>query len=286
MLKNYLKIAFRNLWKNKASSFINIFGLTIGLCSCLLIGLYIQHELNYDNFQQKGDRIARVIMEYKFDGGTELKKGNFTSARVAPIFKQTFPEIESAVRMTKYMRVVQYKDKLIDEKSFMYADPSFFNVFSFKLLQGIPGEVLKAKNQVVLTESTAKKYFGNENAIGKVLKVGSDTSLYQVTGVIQDCPSNSQIKFDFLASWSSLNKADEEKTYWDANYTTYFLLKNKSDIAPRCKPRSHHLCKKRWLARGLLSTLTWNLLTRCTFTRHMKALSQITVLLISTYWKE
>jgi putative ABC transport system permease protein len=232
MIRNYLKIAIRNLWKNKTSSFINIFGLTIGLCSCLLIGLYILHELNYDNFQQKGDRIARVIMEYKFDGGTEFKKGNFTSARVAPVFKQTFPEIETAVRMTKYARVVQYNDKLIDEKSFMYVDASFFNAFSFRLLQGKPNEVLKAPNQVVLTESTAKRYFVNENAIGKVLKVGSDTTLYQVTGIIQDCPSNSQVKFDFLASWSSLGLTGEEKTYWDANYTTYLLLKNKESIAP------------------------------------------------------
>src|ERR1700743_1887440 len=232
MFRNYFKVALRNLWKNKSASFINILGLTIGLFSCLLIGLYIQHELSYDNFQQKGDRIARVIMEYKFDGGTEFKKGNFTSARVAPIFKQTFPEIKDAVRITDYDRVVKYNDKQIDEKHFMYADPSFFNVFSFRLLQGKPDEVLKAKNQVVLTESTAKRYFANENPIGKVLKVGSDTTFYQVTGVMQDCPSNSQIKFDFLASWSNLNKADEEKSYWDANYTTYFLLKSKDDIAP------------------------------------------------------
>lgn len=231
MLKNYFKIALRNLWKNKTASFINIFGLTIGLCSCLLIGLYIRHELSYDDFQKKGDRIARVIMEYKFDGGTEFKKGNFTSARVAPIFKQTFPEIEAAVRMTKSIRVVHYQDKLIDEKSFMYADPSFFNIFSFKLLKGDPASVLKAPNQVVLTESTAKRYFADENPIGKVLKVGTDTSLYQVTGIIQDCPSNSQIKYDFLASWSSLGLADEEKTYWDANFTTYFLLRDEASIA-------------------------------------------------------
>ncbi|MDO3625111.1 ABC transporter permease [Mucilaginibacter sp. BT774] len=231
MIKNYFKTAFRNLWKNKASSFINIFGLTIGLCSCLLIGLYIQHELSYDKFQTNGDRIARVIMAYKFDGGTEMKKGNFTSARVAPRFKQTFPEIESAVRMVRYSRVVQYKDKLINENSFMYADPEFFNLFSFKLLRGEPSNVLKAPNQVVLTESTAKRYFSDEDPIGKVLKVGTDTALYQVTGVIQDCPSNSQIKFDFLSSWSSLGLADEEKSYWDANYTTYLLLKDKESIA-------------------------------------------------------
>jgi putative ABC transport system permease protein len=232
MLKNYLKIALRNLWKNKVASFINISGLTIGLCSCILIGLYIAHELSYDDFQKKGDRITRVIMSYKFDGGTEFKKGNFTSARVAPVFKRTFPEIEAAVRMTRYARVVHYQDKLISEKAFMYADPSFFHIFSFKLLRGDPAHVLKAPNQVVVTKSTAKRYFANENPVGKVLKVGADTSLYQVTGVIQDCPSNSQIKFDFLASWSSLDLAGEEKTYWDANYTTYLLLNSQAAIAP------------------------------------------------------
>ena len=231
MFRNYFKVALRNLWKNKSASFINILGLTIGLCSCLLIGLYIQHELSYDNFQKNGDRIARVIMEYKFDGGTEFKKGNFTSARVAPIFKQQFPEVEAGVRMTDYDRVVQYKDKLIDEKLFFYADPSFFNTFSFKLIQGDPHNLINAPRQVVLTESTAKRYFANENPVGKILKVGSDTTLYQITGVMQDCPSNSQIKFDFLASWSSLNKLDEEKSYWDANYTTFLLLKNNHSIA-------------------------------------------------------
>ncbi|HVW15147.1 MAG TPA: ABC transporter permease [Mucilaginibacter sp.] len=231
MFKNYFKTAFRNLWKNKAFSFINLFGLTIGLCSCLLIGVYILHELSYDKFEEKGDRIARVIMAYKFDGGTEFKKGNFTSARVAPVFKQTFPEIEDAVRMTKTSRVVHYDDKLIDEKSFIYADPSFFKIFSFKLLQGNAETALNGPKKVVLTETTAKRYFGSDNAVGKVLKVGSDTSLYQVTGVIQDSPSNSQIKFDFVASWSTLGLAGEEKTYWDANYTTYLLLKKPGEFA-------------------------------------------------------
>jgi putative ABC transport system permease protein len=230
MLKNYFKIAFRNLWKNKAAAFINIFGLSIGLCSCLLIGIYIREELNYDNFEANGDHIVRVIMGYKFDGGSEEKKGNFTSVRVAPVFKQNFPEIESAVRMEEYKRVVQYQDKLINEKRFMYADPSFFNIFSFKLSEGDANKALAAPKQVIVTQSTAKKYFGDADPVGKAISVGTDKQLYQVTGVMPDCPSNSQIKFDFLASWSSLNLAAWEKTYWDANYTTYFLLKDKSAI--------------------------------------------------------
>jgi putative ABC transport system permease protein len=231
MIKNYFKITFRNLWRNKTASFINVFGLTIGLTSCLLIGIYIQHELNYDKFEQKGDRIARVIMAYKFDGGDEMKKGNFTSVRVAKVFKQTFPEIENAVRMTQTSQVVRYNDKLINEKKFMFADPSFFNIFSFKLLRGDPKTVLDAPDKLVLTQATSKKYFGDENPVGKALKVGTDSTNYQVTGVIQDSPSDSQIKFDFLASFSSLHTEDQEATYWDANYTTYFLLKQPSDVS-------------------------------------------------------
>ncbi|MBB5397689.1 ABC transporter permease [Mucilaginibacter sp. AK015] len=231
MIKNYFKIAFRNIRKNKAFAGINIFGLTIGLTCCLLIGLYIQHELNYDNFQLNGKRIARVIMEYKFDGGSESKKGNFTSSSVAPVFKQTFPEISEAVRMASYPILVQYNNKLINEKNFMFADGGFFNMFSFDLLKGDKATALDGPKKVVLTQSTAKRYFGDADPVGKTLQVGSDSSLYQVTGLMKDCPSNSQIKFDLLASFSSLNP-DKEKTYWNANYTTFLLLKNEHSFAP------------------------------------------------------
>ena len=232
MFKNYLKTAFRNFLRSKTSSAINIFGLTIGFSSCLLIALYIHHEISYDDFQLKGNRIARVIMEYKFDGGTESTTGNFTSVRVAPVLKRTFPEVESGVRMTAFSRVVEYKDKLFNEKDFMFADPAFFDLFSFKLLQGDAHNALAASHEIVLTESTAKKYFGNENPIGKALHVGDDSVLYQVTGIIQDCPSNSQIKFNFLTSFSSLGlTSKDEETYWDANYTTYLLLKDGKSLS-------------------------------------------------------
>ncbi|HLY68778.1 MAG TPA: ABC transporter permease, partial [Puia sp.] len=232
MFKNHLKISLRYLWKNKTASTINIFGLTIGLTCCLLIALYIQHEVGYDGFEKNGNRIARVIMEYSFAGSPESNKGNYTSVRVAKVFKQVFPEVESAIRMTQYSRVVAFKDKLIDEKNFMYADSTFFDFFSFNLLRGNIHSILSEPYDVVLTQSTAKKYFGNEDPIGKAIRVGDDSNLYQVTGIMQDCPSNSQIKFDFLASFSSLGiTADWEKTYWDANYTTYLLLKNELSIS-------------------------------------------------------
>ena len=143
MIKNYLKIAWRSLWKNKTSSIINIAGLATGLTCCLLMVLYMQHELNYDKFQDKGDRIARVIMEYSFNG-SPVTKGNFTSTKVLPSFQRNFPEVEGGVRMSDPDRLVKYDDKLFMEKKFLYADSTFFQVFSFPLLKGDPAQVLKA----------------------------------------------------------------------------------------------------------------------------------------------
>jgi len=231
MFKNYFKTAWRNLIRNKIFSLINITGLTIGLTCCLLIALYIQHESGFDKFEKNGDRIARVIMQYRFNGSNESNEGNYTSVRVAAIFPKTFPEVESAIKMTEFNRVVLYDDKMFDEKNFMYADSNFFDIFSFKLLRGNIHNALAAPYNVILTESTAKKYFGNVNPINKTLRVGNDSNLYRVTGVMKDCPSNSQIQFDFLASFSSLGiTQDYESSYWDANYTTYLLLKNKNAI--------------------------------------------------------
>lgn len=229
MIKNYFKIAFRNLLRNKTFSAINITGLAAGLTCCLLMVLYMQHELSYDKFQKNSDRIARVIMEYSFSGG-ELNKGNYTSTKVFPSFKNNFPEVEDGARMWFDDELVKYNDKLFHEKRFMYADSTFFNLFSFKLLQGDTKQVLKAPKMVVLTTSAAKKYFGNENPVGKTILVGSAQDNFLITGVMEDCPSNSQIKFDFLASLSTLGPAQQE-TYFNANYTTYLLLKDKASIA-------------------------------------------------------
>jgi putative ABC transport system permease protein len=228
MFKNYLKVALRGLRKNKFSSVINILGLSIGLSSCLLIGLYIRHELSYDQFQQKGDRIARVIMEYKFDGAGESKAGNFTSTKVGPRFRSVFPEVENTVRMQASNQPILYGNKFFNEQGIVYADQSFFDMFSFRWIGGNEKTALAEPNEIVFTQASAKKYFGDENPVGKMIKVGSDSGLYKVTGVIADCPSNSQIKFNFLASFSSMHA--EQNTYWDANYTTYLLLKTPGDI--------------------------------------------------------
>lgn len=230
MLKNYFKTAWRSLWKNRTFSLINIVGLTVGMTCCLLMVLFIQHELSYDKFHTNGDRIVRVIMEYRFGAG-ESSKGNFTSAKVFPAFKQNFPEVVDGVRMSPTERLVKYKDDVFNEKKFVFADSTFFTVFnSFKLLRGKADQVLKDPFKIVITESTARKYFGSvDNAIDKIVQVGSSQKDCIITGVCEDLPSNSQIKFDFVASFSSMGPP-MDKTYWNANYTTYLLLRNKESI--------------------------------------------------------
>jgi putative ABC transport system permease protein len=233
MIRNWLLTAIRGFRKHPMATSINIFGLTVGLSSCLLIALYIRHELSYDDFEQKGDRIVRLIMEYRFDGGGDSRRDNYTSTKVAPTFQRVFGEVESAVRMSYSFQdaIVGYGEKLFTERRFMYADSSFFAVFSMPLREGDARTALSGPRKVVLTESTARRYFGNEDALGKMLRFGTDSTHYVVTGIIADCPSNSQIKFDFLASFSSLY-ANDNDTYWDANYTTFLLLKDKSSIGP------------------------------------------------------
>ncbi|HEY0432668.1 MAG TPA: ABC transporter permease, partial [Chitinophagaceae bacterium] len=214
------------------ASAINIFGLTIGLTCCFLIALYIRHETSYDRFEVNGNRIARVIMEYQFAGSSASTEGNFTSVRVAPVLKRNFPEVESAVKLVNYERVVRHDDRLFSEKRFMYADSTFLQMFSFPLLEGNAAEALAGPHKVLLTQSSAKKYFGSADPVGKLLHVGNDTVDYEITGILQDGPSASQLKFDFVASFSSLGiPKDAEDTYWDANYTTYLMLRDRPSIA-------------------------------------------------------
>lgn len=230
MFKNYFKTAWRNLWKNKTMAVINVLGLVTGITCCLLIGLYIQHEYSFDKFQTKGDRIARVIMDYRFNSG-DGNKVAVTSTRVLPVFARTFPEIETGMRMSSAVRVVTLGDQKFEEKNVVYADSTFFDLFSFSLSQGNPKQALSGLNKVVLTSSTARKYFGNESPMGKILQMGANATPYEVTGILPDLPSNSQLQFDFLCSFSSL-QANQEKTWWNANYTTFLLLKKETDFAP------------------------------------------------------
>ncbi|MCW5911655.1 MAG: ABC transporter permease [Cyclobacteriaceae bacterium] len=231
MLKSNFKIAIRNLWKNKVSTVINVFGLTTGLTSCLLIALFIRYEASFDQFQPNKERIARVVMEYSFEGSEDKARGTFTSTKVAPVFSRTFPEVEKGIRMTDADMIVVLNNEPVMERNFMFADSSFFDTFYYEMLQGNPATALNGPDKVVLTETTANRYFGNENVLGKTLLIGNDAKPYEVTGVMRDYPANSQMEFDFLASFSSLRR-NQEKTYFNANYTTYLLLTDAQAFAP------------------------------------------------------
>lgn len=226
MFRNYFKIAWRKIQKNKLYSFINILGLSTGLAACILIGLYVFNELSYDKFNTNSERIARVTMEY--GGGGSSEQTAVTGNKVGPQLKRTFPQVESYVRMMKSSRVIANGTNAFDEKNILYADADFFKVFSFKLLQGNTSSALSDPYTIVLTKSIAKKYFGNENPIGKTLRV-DDVRDYEITGIVADPPINSQIKYDILLSFNSLG-ASKDEVWFNANYVTYLLLHESSQL--------------------------------------------------------
>lgn len=227
MIKNYFKIALRNLRKNKLYASINIFGLTIGLTACLLIGLYIANETSYDTFNEKANRIVRTTMEYKLSN--EVNFVASTGTKVGPEFERRFPSVEAYARTYLSGTTVKNNGKAFNESRVLFADPAFFNMFSFQLKDGNADAVLSEPNNVVLTESMAKKYFGSENPIGKTLTmIGKEMT---VSGVCADSPKNSQIKFDFVTQFLNFGNGVDKEQWWTANWVTYFLLKNESDIS-------------------------------------------------------
>ncbi|HYQ57278.1 MAG TPA: ABC transporter permease, partial [Draconibacterium sp.] len=223
MIKYYLKTAFRNLTKNKFYSSINIVGLAIGITSCILIMLYVQFELSYDKFHEKSDRIYRVnLLSVRDNDSYNLAQ---SSPPVRNALQDEIPEIEEAVRVTKYEQMVmQYKDKVFNETKWCFVDDNFFKIFSASFIYGEPTEALVQPNTVVITETTSKRYFGNENPLGQTLSRKHNND-YTVTGVIKDFPENSHIKPDFLASIN--NRGISNSMNWINNILyTYVLVKD------------------------------------------------------------
>jgi len=225
MFKNYLKSALRQLWRNKFYSLINIFGLAIGLASCLLILLYVQDELSYDQFHKNKDRIYRITEEFKTGEG--VMETGLTPYKLAPDLKNQFPEIEKVVRidydLEKYM--VKYGDKKFMEESITSADSVFFNFFSFPLLEGNAATVLNDPYTVAISDKQAKKYFPGENSVGKILEF-TDARSYKsfqakVTGVFQEMPQNSHFHKDFILSKSTADILIPERNE-DLGWTSHF----------------------------------------------------------------
>jgi putative ABC transport system permease protein len=230
MFKNYLKIAWRNIIRHKGYSFINIFGLAAGVACCILIMVWVQNELSFDRFNSKADRIYRLYNELTLNGRT--RTAPVVSAPVAPALRQSFPEVESAVRILSfYNTTVKYGEKEFREDQVYFADNSIFDIFSLPLSQGNPKSALASGYTAVITEKTARRYFGAENPMGKLLKFG-DGREYAITGVMNNMPSNSHIQFDILcsfATWLAENKQEAEM-WGRINLYTYVLLAPGTDL--------------------------------------------------------
>lgn len=229
MIKNYLLIAFRNLKKNKAFSFINIVGLAIGMAASLLIIQYVVFELSYDDFHVKKERVFRVSQDRYNNGrlSTQWAGGAFA---VGTKLKANFPEIEDYVKLLGNGAVLAiYKDQRLTMQKFFFAGQSFFNVFSYPLISGDPKTALQEPFSIVITESSAKKLFGKEDPIGKLINFGYDQPV-KVTGVIKDFPVNTHFKADVLLSWATLlkfvgPKRDIDNAWLNDGCLTYLLLK-------------------------------------------------------------
>jgi putative ABC transport system permease protein len=222
MLKNLIKHSFRSFKRQRAYILINVIGLSIGIACSMLIALYVINEASYDKFNVRKDRIFRVILNGKV-GGQEITMAT-SPAVMGPTLVKEFPEIEDYCRMTKTgPSVVEYKSQAFTEEHLIEADSSFFNIFSIPVLRGDPKNLLNAPHKVVLSQSTAKRIFGDENPIDKPLKIGSDTVRYIVTGVMGDVPANSHFDANMISS--ILTNPRIKNPIWLSNsFSTYFLL--------------------------------------------------------------
>jgi putative ABC transport system permease protein len=228
MIKSFFVNAVRNMRKQKGYVFLNVGGLAIGLTSFLFITLYVLHELSYDRFNKNYENIYRVKIVGRM-AGSFLDQA-VTCAPLASTLVKDYPEVlvsTRAIRMGSWL--VQFGENRFNEDGVLFADSTFFNVFSFKLLKGDPRSALVRPRSMVLTEDYAKKYFGNSDPMGQKMIVESDTILYTVTGVVQNVPDNSHIKFDMLGSLSSFPNQANDQFWLSNNFYTYFVARDGTD---------------------------------------------------------
>ncbi len=226
MFKNYLKIALRNIRKHKGYSFINIFGLAVGITCCILIFLWVQDEFSYDHFHENGDNLYIVGTRQRLGNRTSTSSG--TPPALGPAFKKEYPEIINSVRFCNgpHDLIFAYNEKRFSE--YVEAvDGSLLEMFTFPLIQGNPKTALKNPHSLVMTERMAQKYFNTENALGKIIRVENKYD-FEVTGVLKNIPHNSLLQFDFLVPiqfleehWNAPNHLD---TWYNLSFTTFVQL--------------------------------------------------------------
>jgi len=237
MFKNYLKISLRIIKRYKGYSFINLTGLAVGMACCFLILLWIRNELSYDRFHKKGERIFKVTIESHRSNG-RIEPFSHTQFPLAPSLKERYPEIINATRIFEAKVLVRYGSQVFNEEQFYFTDPSFFEMFTFPLVNGHPETALSTANSIVITEDMKQKYFGSEDPIGKTITVNAKRD-FIVTGVMKNIPANSHIQVDFLIPSGILENLDRERlrqewdasglNSWGATYVhTYVLLQESS----------------------------------------------------------
>lgn len=228
MLKNYIKIAIRNMFRNRLYSLINLFGLAIGLASCLMIWLWVQDELSYDRFHSNAERIYRV--ERRVDFRDLHGQVPVTSGAYGPALVNDYPEIENYVRLHRNELSIKDQKNIFHKQRLIVADNSIFEIFDFRLERGDPKTALTRPKSMVLSHANALKYLGTEDALGKSVTVdwGGTLADFQVTGILEEIPHNSHVQFDVLASISSY--PPEQLNTWGNNFLyTYVLVQKGTD---------------------------------------------------------
>jgi len=228
MWKNFLRVTVRSINKNKVFNVINISGLAIGLASAILIILYITSETSYDRFNERSEDIYRLYMEAKM-AGSEIK-GAWNSPVMGPTFHEEIPEIEKFCRFDFANNRLMWsnpENKFL-EGHIMYADSTFFEVFTIDLLEGDPSTCLDEPNTILISESKLDQYFPEGNPIGKSIAMNNDSTLYRVTGVVQDAPRTSHFMYDFICSYTTDERS--RSTFWFSSWMqTYFLIRPGTD---------------------------------------------------------
>lgn len=225
MLKNYFLTAFRNLLKNKVFSFINVFGLSVGLACCMLITMFVYDELSYDKYAPQASQIYRVNLGVL--GNANLVAYPMVDVAVGEGIKKAFPEVQASTRiLTRGESFVSYGDKQFKEEKLAFADENFLQIFPATFLEGDAQNALSQPNSIVITKKLATKYFGNEHASGKLLTFGKN-EIYKVTGVIEKIPDNSHFHFDVFISMSTLHLT--RQTWSNVGFYTYLVLNKNTD---------------------------------------------------------
>jgi len=229
MFRNCLLTALRNFRKQKVYSLINVLGLTLGAACAVLIMLWVQDERSFDRFHRNFPEIFRVVADWAKNG---WKGVNATPLPLGPLVKDAVPEVAEAVRVTGHSRkVIRYRDKMFYESRGIIVDPAFFKVFSFPFVKGDPKTAFRGPADMVMTESMARRYFGDEDPLGKTIEVEGKPAV--VTGILADIPPQSTLRFDFASSFAFVAELTRKSTHWGSfNFDTFLLLKKGADPRP------------------------------------------------------